>query len=61
MILVRLTVMVIPSGMGARWRGGAVYFVDYGEDTGPIIGQKSFEIEPGDTLMDVKRKGLELE
>jgi phosphoribosylglycinamide formyltransferase-1 len=35
--------------------------VDYGEDTGPIIGQKAFEIKDTDTLDDVKKKGLEKE
>ncbi len=43
---------------GCKVGGCTVHFVDYGEDTGPIIGQKAFEIEAGDTLDDVKRKGL---
>jgi phosphoribosylglycinamide formyltransferase-1 len=46
---------------GCMVGGCTVHFVDYGEDTGPIIGQRSFDIEPGDTLEDVKRKGLERE
>ncbi|MCP3941568.1 MAG: phosphoribosylglycinamide formyltransferase [Desulfobacteraceae bacterium] len=46
---------------GCKIGGCTVHFVDYGEDTGPIIGQKAFEIEVGDTLDDVKRKGLEKE
>ena len=46
---------------GCKVGGCTVHFVDYGEDTGPIIGQKAFDIEPGDTLADVKRKGLEKE
>jgi len=46
---------------GCKVGGCTVHFVDYGEDTGPIIGQRSFDIEPGDTLEDVKRKGLEKE
>jgi phosphoribosylglycinamide formyltransferase-1 len=46
---------------GCKIGGCTVHFVDYGEDTGPIIGQKAFEIEAGDTLDDVKRKGLEKE
>ncbi|MEW5735059.1 MAG: phosphoribosylglycinamide formyltransferase [Thermodesulfobacteriota bacterium] len=46
---------------GCKVGGCTVHFVDYGEDTGPIIGQASFPIEPGDTLADVKKKGLELE
>ncbi len=46
---------------GCKIGGCTVHFVDYGEDTGPIIGQKAFEIETGDTLDDVKSKGLEKE
>jgi phosphoribosylglycinamide formyltransferase-1 len=38
-----------------------VHFVDYGEDTGPIIGQKTFEITPDDTIETVREKGLQLE
>lgn len=44
---------------GCRIGGCTVHFIDYGEDTGPIIGQKAFEINDTDTLEDVKRKGLE--
>jgi len=46
---------------GCKVGGCTVHFVDYGEDTGPIIGQKAFEIEPGDTLEMVREKGLKLE
>ena len=46
---------------GCKVGGCTVHFVDYGEDTGPIIGQRSFDIEENDTLEDVKRKGLEQE
>jgi phosphoribosylglycinamide formyltransferase-1 len=46
---------------GCKIGGCTVHFIDYGEDTGPIIGQKAFEIEDTDTLEDVKRKGLEKE
>jgi phosphoribosylglycinamide formyltransferase 1 len=46
---------------GCKVGGCTVHFIDYGEDTGPIIGQKAFEIEDTDTLEDVKRKGLEKE
>lgn len=46
---------------GCKVGGCTVHFIDYGEDTGPIIGQKAFEIEETDTLDDVKRKGLEKE
>ncbi|MCK5244181.1 MAG: phosphoribosylglycinamide formyltransferase [Desulfobacterales bacterium] len=46
---------------GCRVGGCTVHFVDYGEDSGPIIGQKAFEIAPGDTLETIKEKGLHLE
>lgn len=46
---------------GCKIGGCTVHFVDYGEDTGPIIGQKAFEIKDTDTLEDVKQKGLEKE
>jgi phosphoribosylglycinamide formyltransferase-1 len=46
---------------GCKVGGCTVHFVDYGEDTGPIIGQKAFEITPEDTLDSVRSKGLELE
>ncbi len=46
---------------GCKVGGCTVHFVDYGEDTGPIIGQKSFEIFPDETLDDIRKKGLEIE
>lgn len=46
---------------GCKIGGCTVHFVDYGEDTGPIIGQKSFEIYPEETMDDVRKKGLEIE
>lgn len=46
---------------GCKVGGSTVHYVDYGEDTGPIIGQRAFQIEDGDTLEIVKQKGLELE
>jgi phosphoribosylglycinamide formyltransferase-1 len=46
---------------GCRIGGCTVHFVDYGEDTGPIIDQRAFYIEPEDTLEAVRRKGLKLE
>ena len=46
---------------GCKVGGCTVHFIDYGEDTGPIIGQKAFEISDRDTLEDVKRNGLEKE
>ncbi|MCK5835794.1 MAG: phosphoribosylglycinamide formyltransferase [Desulfobacula sp.] len=46
---------------GCKVAGCTVHFIDYGEDTGPIIGQKAFEIQENDTLDDIRRKGLENE
>jgi phosphoribosylglycinamide formyltransferase-1 len=46
---------------GCKVGGCTVHFVDYGEDSGPIIGQRAFVIEPDDTLATVKAKGLTLE
>ncbi|MFO8084165.1 MAG: phosphoribosylglycinamide formyltransferase [Desulfobacterales bacterium] len=46
---------------GCKVGGCTVHFVDYGEDTGAIIGQKAFEIFPQDSLEDVCEKGLALE
>lgn len=46
---------------GCKVGGCTVHFVDYGEDSGPIIGQKAFAVQPGDTLEDIRKKGLLLE
>ncbi|MBI5552503.1 MAG: phosphoribosylglycinamide formyltransferase [Desulfobacterales bacterium] len=46
---------------GCKVGGCTVHFIDYGEDSGPIIGQRSFVIEESDTLESVKKKGLALE
>ena len=46
---------------GCKVAGCTVHFIDYGEDTGPIIGQRAFEILPGDTIDTIKAKGLKLE
>ena len=46
---------------GCRVGGCTVHFIDYGEDTGPIIGQKAFEIMEADTLETVRERGLKLE
>jgi phosphoribosylglycinamide formyltransferase-1 len=46
---------------GCKVGGCTVHFIDYGEDTGPIIGQLAFQIEPDDTLDSIRKKGLELE
>lgn len=43
---------------GCKVGGCTVHFIDYGEDSGPIIGQRCFAIEETDTLADVKKKGL---
>lgn len=46
---------------GCKVGGCTVHFIDYGEDSGPIIGQKAFPILESDDLDAVKRRGLELE
>ncbi len=43
---------------GCKVGGCTVHFVDYGEDTGPIIGQRAFAISPDDTLDTIREKGL---
>lgn len=43
---------------GCKVAGCTVHFIDYGEDSGPIIGQRAFPIEPPDSLETVKKKGL---
>jgi len=46
---------------GCKVGGCTVHFVDYGEDSGPIIGQRAFAIAPGDDLDRIRQKGLEHE
>ncbi len=46
---------------GCKIAGCTVHFVDYGEDSGPIIAQRSFPISENDSLESVRKKGLELE
>jgi len=46
---------------GCKVGGCTVHFIDYGEDSGPIIGQRAFQIDETDTLESIKAKGLELE
>lgn len=46
---------------GCKIGGCTVHFVDYGEDSGPIIGQRAFKINSDDTLDSIKKKGLHLE
>ena len=46
---------------GCKVGGCTIHFVDYEEDTGPIIGQKSFEIAPDDTIDTIRERGIKLE
>jgi phosphoribosylglycinamide formyltransferase-1 len=46
---------------GCKIGGCTVHFIDYGEDSGPIIGQRAFEILPDDTIDSVRDKGLRQE
>jgi len=46
---------------GCKVGGCTVHFIDYGEDSGPIIGQRAFSITESDDLDGIRRKGLELE
>ena len=44
---------------GVKVVGATVHFVDEGTDTGPIILQKSVEVEQGDTPEVLQRRGME--
>lgn len=46
---------------GCKVGGCTVHFIDYGEDSGPIIGQKAFPIQEDDTIDTIKKRGLALE
>ena len=46
---------------GCKVAGCTVHFIDYGEDSGPIIGQAAFDISADDSLETVKQKGLQRE
>jgi phosphoribosylglycinamide formyltransferase-1 len=46
---------------GCKIGGCTVHFVDYGEDSGPIIGQKTYKIIEDDTIDSIRSKGLKLE
>lgn len=46
---------------GCKVGGCTVHFIDYGEDTGPIIGQRAFAINPEDSIESIRKKGLALE
>jgi phosphoribosylglycinamide formyltransferase-1 len=43
---------------GCKVGGCTVHFIDYGEDSGPIIGQRAFPIEDSYDLEQVKKVGL---
>lgn len=46
---------------GVKVSGATIHFVDSGVDTGPIILQKSFPLNKGDTFEDFNSRGLEVE
>lgn len=46
---------------GCKVTGASVHFVDEGTDTGPIILQKTIEVEDSDTVESLQRKVLEIE
>jgi phosphoribosylglycinamide formyltransferase-1 len=46
---------------GCKVGGCTVHFIDYGEDTGPIIGQRAFQIHEADSLTTIRQRGLEIE
>jgi phosphoribosylglycinamide formyltransferase-1 len=43
---------------GCKVGGCTVHYIDYGEDTGPIIAQSSFDISEEDDLKTIREKGL---
>ncbi len=46
---------------GCKVGASTVHFVDYGEDTGPIIDQITFPVFPGEKFESFKNRGLEQE
>ncbi len=46
---------------GVKFAGATVHFVDAGTDTGPIILQGAVQVEPGDSLDELKSKILSIE
>jgi phosphoribosylglycinamide formyltransferase-1 len=46
---------------GCKVGGCTVHFIDYGEDSGPIIGQRAFPITETDSIETIRKKGLALE
>lgn len=46
---------------GCKVGGCTVHFVDYGEDTGPIIGQQAISVLPEDDVDSFRARGLQEE
>ena len=46
---------------GRKTSGATVFFVDQGEDSGPIILQKSVEVSEGETIESLKEKVQKIE
>jgi phosphoribosylglycinamide formyltransferase 1 len=46
---------------GCKVGGCTVQFVDYGEDSGPIIGQRAFPIYAEDSIESIRKRGLDQE
>lgn len=46
---------------GCKVGGCTVHFVDYGEDSGPIIGQCAIPVLPGDDVDSFRKRGLQKE
>ena len=46
---------------GCKVGGCTVHFIDYGEDTGPIIGQRAIPVLPKDDIESFRKKGLQEE
>ena len=46
---------------GCKVGGCTVHFIDYGEDSGPIVSQRCFPIQETDTIDTIRQKGLALE
>lgn len=46
---------------GCKVGGCTVHFVDYGEDSGPIIGQRAIPVLPGEDVDSFRKRGLQQE
>lgn len=46
---------------GCKVGGCTVHLVDYGEDSGPIIGQRAIPVLPGDDVDSFRKRGLQQE